>query len=74
MPRPRCQSRLPQPSRPRPLTRPLTPRPRPPRSEAGVVKMFTMGDAGHEEVFTGGDFYGGAQPNDIGSVENLTTL
>jgi hypothetical protein len=39
-----------------------------------VVKTFTMGEAGHEEVFEGGDFYGGAKPGQIGSVENLADL
>ncbi len=43
-------------------------------SEAGVVKTFTMGEAGHEEVFEGGNFYGGVHPNEIGSVEDLTEL
>lgn len=43
-------------------------------SEAGSVKTFTMGAAGHEEVFEGGNFYGGVHPNEIGSVEDLTEL
>lgn len=43
-------------------------------SEAGVVKTFTMGEAGHEEVFQGGNFYGGVRPDQIGSVENLAAM